>query len=82
VHVVRQVKIVGGKPCFGPPKGDKTRDVPLPESVAAAIRTHMAAHPPVTITLPWQKPGGEPTTARLPVTSREHSAAWRPVYNQ
>jgi integrase len=82
VHVVRQVKIVGGRPCFGPPKGGKERDVPLPGSVAAAVRAHMAAHPPVTITLPWQKPSGEPTTARLLVTSREHSAAWRPVYNQ
>jgi integrase len=82
VHVVRQVKIVGGKPCFGPPKGGKTRDVPLPSSVAAAIRAHMAAHPPVTITLPWQKPDGEPTTARLIVTSRDRTAAWRPVYNQ
>ena len=82
VHIVRQVKIVGGKPCFGPPKGGKTRDVPLPGSVAAAIRAHMAAHPPVTITLPWQKPDGEPTTARLIVTSRDRTAAWRPVYNQ
>lgn len=82
VHVVRQVKLVGGKPCFGPPKGGKTRDVPLPESVAAAIRAHTETYPPVAITLPWQKPGGEPTTARLIVTSREHSAAWRPVYNQ
>ncbi|MGB3442985.1 MAG: tyrosine-type recombinase/integrase [Actinophytocola sp.] len=82
VHVVRQVKLVSGKPCFGPPKGGKTRDVPLPASVAAAIRDHIAAYPPVTITLPWQKPDGEPRTARLLVTSREHSAAWRPVYNQ
>ncbi|MBB4907260.1 tyrosine-type recombinase/integrase [Actinophytocola algeriensis] len=82
VHVVRQVKLVGGKPCFGPPKGGKTRDVPLPQSVAAAIRAHIETYPPVAITLPWQKPGGEPTTVRLIVTSREHSAAWRPVYNQ
>jgi integrase len=82
VHVVRQVKIVGGKPCFGPPKGGKTRNVPLPASVGAAIRAHMLAHPPVTITLPWQKPDGEPTTARLIVTSRDRTAAWRPVYNQ
>lgn len=82
VHVVRQVKIVGGKPCFGPPKGGKTRDVPLPASVAAAIRAHMSTYPPASITLPWQKPDGEPTTARLIVTSRDRSAAWRPVYNQ
>lgn len=45
VHVVRQVKIVGGKPCFGPPKSGKTRDVPLPGSIAADIRAHMAAYP-------------------------------------
>lgn len=82
VHVLRQVKIVGGKPCFGPPKGGKTRDVPLPASVAAEIRAHMSTCPPVSITLPWQKPGGEPTTARLLVTSRDRTAAWRPVFNQ
>jgi len=82
VHVLRQVKIVGGKPCFGPPKGGKTREVPLPDSVASAIRAHMSTHPPVSITLPWQKPDGEPTTARLITTSRDRTAAWRPVYNQ
>ncbi|TDQ04676.1 tyrosine-type recombinase/integrase [Labedaea rhizosphaerae] len=82
VHVLRQVKIVGGKPCFGPPKRGKTRDVPLPASVARKIRAHMKAHPPVKITLPWQKPDGEPTTANLIITSRDRTQAWRPVYNQ
>lgn len=82
VHVRRQVKIVGGKACFGPPKRGKTRDVPLPASVAAVIREHMERFPPLSITLPWQSPAGEPHTARLIVTSRDRTQAWRPVYNQ
>ncbi len=36
VHVRRQVRIVGGQLVFAPPKTGKTRDVPLPESVALA----------------------------------------------
>lgn len=82
VHVVRQVKIVRGKPCFGPPKRGKTRDVPLPASVARALRTHMAAFSPLTYALPWQDPGGELVTARLFVSSRDRTPAWRPVFNQ
>jgi integrase len=30
VHVRRQVKIVAGRLCFGPPKSGKEREVPLP----------------------------------------------------
>jgi integrase len=82
VKVVRQVKIVYGKPCFGPPKRGKNREVPLPASVAQAIRDHIVKFPPITITLPWQHPGGDPVSATIIVYSRDHTAAWRPVYNQ
>ncbi|MGH3965289.1 MAG: tyrosine-type recombinase/integrase [Pseudonocardiaceae bacterium] len=82
VHVVRQVKIVGQRPCFGPPKRGKTRDVPLPDSVGLALAQHIERYPPVAVTLPWQEPGGELVTARLIVYSRERTAAWRPVFNQ
>ncbi len=82
VQVVRQVKLVGNKPCFGPPKRGKVREVPLPESVAVALREHMEAFPPLKVTLPWRHPAGEPVTATLIVSSRERTQAWRPVYNQ
>ncbi|MBK1785227.1 site-specific integrase [Prauserella cavernicola] len=82
VHVQRQVKLVGNKPCFAPPKRNKTRDVPLPDSVGKALVDHMAQFPPLSVTLPWKHPGGELVTARLLVYSRERTQAWRPVFNQ
>ncbi|MFI6030214.1 tyrosine-type recombinase/integrase [Amycolatopsis magusensis] len=82
VTVQRQVKLVHNKPCFGPPKRGKTREVPLPDSVGKALRDHMEKFPPLTITLPWKHPGGELVTARLIVYSRERTQAWRPVFNQ
>ncbi|WP_232376519.1 tyrosine-type recombinase/integrase [Amycolatopsis aidingensis] len=82
VTVQRQVKIVYGKPCFGPPKRGKVREIPLPDSVAHALREHSARFPPLTVTLPWQHPDGEPVSATVYVYSRDRRAAWRPVYNQ
>ncbi|MGH3901497.1 MAG: tyrosine-type recombinase/integrase, partial [Pseudonocardiaceae bacterium] len=34
------------------------------------------------VTLPWQRPDGEPIKAKLIVYSRDRTAAWRPVFNQ
>lgn len=82
VHVQRQVKLVGNKPCFAPPKRGKTRTVPLPDSVGKALTDHMERFPPLAVTLPWKQPGGEPVTARVIVYSRERTQAWRPVFNQ
>lgn len=82
VSVIRQVKLVHNKPCFGPPKRGKTREVPLPDSVAVALREHMDKVPPLRVTLPWKHPDGEPVTANLIVSSKERTQAWRPVYNQ
>lgn len=82
VNVVRQVKIVYGKPCFGPPKRGKTREVPLPTSVSEALAAHVAEFPTITVTLPWKHPDGEPVSVRLFVYSRDRTQAWRPVYNQ
>lgn len=45
--VRHQVKLLNGKPVIAPPKGHKTRDVPLPEVVAIAIAEHLHGHPPV-----------------------------------
>ncbi|MGW5124723.1 tyrosine-type recombinase/integrase [Streptomyces sp. NPDC004069] len=52
VHVRRQVKMVRAKLCFALPKGRKIRDVPLPSSVARAIRQHIEQFAPVSVTLP------------------------------
>jgi integrase len=69
VHVRRQVKTVRYQRVFALPKHDKTRDIPLPEPVKLALSEYIRLHPPKTITLPWDVPDGEPTTARLIVTS-------------
>lgn len=91
VHVVRQVKIVGGQRCFGPPKGGRARDVPLPQSVAAALSRHTERYPPLAVTLPWRSPAGPPTTAPLIVYGGDrtalqrqafHSGVWQPALRQ
>src|SRR5215216_3885981 len=58
VHVRRQVRIVGSRLSFAPPKTGKTRDVPLPESVALRLAAHLQAWPAVAVTLPWREPAG------------------------
>jgi len=88
VHVVRQVKLLRGRPVFAPPKGGKERDVPLPESVAYALAAHLTAFPAREITLPWKTLDGPPVTATLLFTSPEglslnrnrfNDRVWRPA---
>jgi integrase len=74
VQVRRQVRIVGARLVFAPPKGGKERDVPLPGSIALRLAAQIAAHPPVPVSLPWKAPDGKPLTARLGFTSRESAA--------
>jgi integrase len=79
--VVRQVKLVRGKLIFALPKGRKTRDIPLPETVATELAAHITAFPPLEISLPWETPNGEPTTARLLLYTRERRALDRHHFN-
>ncbi|MFF4821194.1 tyrosine-type recombinase/integrase [Kitasatospora sp. NPDC001309] len=65
IHVVRQIRLIRNRPVFSLPKGGKTRSVPLPDSVAGRLQAHIAAHPPVSVTLPWRGVDGPPSTARL-----------------
>ncbi|MFD5113711.1 tyrosine-type recombinase/integrase [Streptomyces sp. NPDC058391] len=81
VHVVRQVKLIRGKAVFAPPKGNKERDVPLPGSVAQALRGHMDAFKPVAVTLPWKKPDGPLVTKRLLFTNTAGGIVWRSNFN-
>jgi integrase len=93
VSVVRQVKQVNGRLWFALPKGGKERDVPLPGAVSMALAAHIEAHPPVSVTLPWNEPGhrrhGQPVTANLLFTrqgapvnnSTFNTTAWTPARN-
>ncbi|MFJ7417857.1 tyrosine-type recombinase/integrase [Streptomyces uncialis] len=77
VHVAFQVKVAAGRLVFAPPKRQKERDVPLPDSVARALKQHMDMHPPVEVTLPWLRPDGEPVTKRLFFTRPDGEGAVR-----
>ena len=86
VRVVRQVTHVNGRLWFALPKGDKEREVPLPEWVRLALAAHMEAHPPAEVTLPWNEPRdlkkhGKPVTARLLFTSRQGGAMMHSTFN-
>jgi integrase len=78
---VDDVEFVRSHLVFALPKGHKTRDIPLPETVATELAKHIAAFPPLEITLPWEKPGGEPTTIPLLLYSRERKALDRRYFN-
>jgi integrase len=81
LRVVRQVKLIRGKAVFAPPKCNKERDVPLPSSVAEALRAHMDACKPIEITLPWRKPDGPKMSARLLFTNTANWVVWRSNFN-
>jgi integrase len=45
LRVRQQIKILGGKLVTAPPKGGKTRDVPLPDIVSEALAEHLRKYP-------------------------------------
>lgn len=83
VEIRRQVKLFGGnKLVFAPPKGRKTRTVPLPASVRDELSRHLARWPTRTVELPWQRPDNdERITVDLILTTRERSALNRNYFN-
>lgn len=81
VHVREQVKLLNGKPVFAPPKGGKTREVPLPDVVAVALSEHLRRYSAQDVTLPWRTLTREARTAALLFTSRESGALNRTYYN-
>ncbi|MFC8094131.1 tyrosine-type recombinase/integrase [Streptomyces sp. NPDC057301] len=81
LRVPTQIKLVRGVAVVAPPKGDKERDVPLPSSVASALRWHIKSHPPVAIKLPWIRPDGPLTERRLIFTNTGEGIVWRSNFN-
>jgi integrase len=83
VRVRHQVKLHRHvRPVFGPPKGGKERDVPLPAQVATALAAHLQRFPAQQVTLPWLSPDGKPRTYELLFTGeRSGSALMRPTFN-
>jgi integrase len=81
IHVVRQLKLMRGQFVFAPPKHGRVRDVPLPDTVKAALRTHLTRYLPLTMTFPWREPNGEPITVRVLTWTRERGALNRNSFN-
>lgn len=83
VEVQRQVRILAGnKLVFAPPKGRKTRTVPLPSSVAAEVNSHLAQFAPVRVSLPWLTPENvEHVDLPLVLSTRQDGALNRNYFN-
>ncbi|MFZ3592235.1 tyrosine-type recombinase/integrase [Streptomyces sp. BH104] len=56
LHIRRQLKKVHNKLVYALPKGEKTRDVPLPRHLAGRLDAHMREFPAKKVTLPWGNP--------------------------
>ncbi|MFI6324645.1 tyrosine-type recombinase/integrase [Nonomuraea sp. NPDC050556] len=82
VHVRRQVKVIRGRLVYGLPKGDKERDVPLPDSVALRLSAHLAATPAVNVDMPWDRLDGERKEHRLIFTTVTGKAVHRDYFNE
>jgi integrase len=82
VHVRRQVKLLGAHQVFAPPKGRKTRDVPLPEKVALAVTAYLEDYPAKAVGLPWQSTDGATREVLLLMSSREGGALNRNYINR
>jgi integrase len=89
LHITRQIKLVRARLVFGLPKNDRDRRIPLPGSVADALRAHIKECPPLSVTLPWEDPDSdERVTFRLLLTTTRRGALnrcwfdakmWRPA---
>lgn len=82
IHVRQQVKLIQGQQLFGLPKHDRERTVPLPKSVADALRGYLTQFPAREVTLPWEELTGDPRTLRLVLTSRVPTAFNRHYINK
>src|SRR6266545_4998992 len=83
IHVQRQVKRIHSLFVFGLPKNDKDRRIPLPDTVAQALKDHMDAVPPVSVTLPWEDPASATmVTARLVFTTPRGNAINRATFDE
>jgi integrase len=81
LYLVRQIKLVNRRLIFALPKGGKVREVPLPKSVARALKAHAEVYAPIEATLPWGASNGEPRTVRLNLSTDAGKAVSRSGYN-
>ena len=82
VHVVRQLKLIGARPVFAPPKGGKTRTVPLPDTVSVELAAHLQRFPAAAVALPWRELEGESVTVSLIITTAQRTVVNRRYFNE
>jgi integrase len=83
LHIRRQVKRVRSRLVFGLPKSDKERMVPLPGSVARALKAHLEMFAAVPVTLPWENPDSTTlVTVPLVFTNANGGATHRCTFEQ
>ncbi|MFI6443777.1 tyrosine-type recombinase/integrase [Kitasatospora sp. NPDC050543] len=66
ILVQRQVMRIRSRLCFGPPKGNKERTVPVPSALEERLKEHSNQFPTVEVELPWV----DPDRPNLPWESR------------
>ena len=86
VTVSRQVKLVGGRPCFAPVKNRKPHEVPLAASLAPRLARHLELFPAASVTLPWHdvrdpERHGRPVTVRLVLSRPDGRPLRRDAFN-
>ncbi|MGW5518877.1 tyrosine-type recombinase/integrase [Nocardia africana] len=77
VVVQRQIRRLNGGCVFSPPKGGRTRIVPMPEDILAEIDAYTEMFEPAALTLPWRTLEGRPVTVRVLMSRADDS---RPLY--
>lgn len=82
LHVRRQVRLVGTVRCFAPLKNKKEHTVPVAAEFAEMLIAYMERFPPVSVTLPWKVPDGEPRTHKLIVVRPDRQAVQRNTFNE
>lgn len=85
LRVVRQVKLLGGRKVFAPPKRNSTGTIPLPAGLVDTLAAHLAEHPATPVMLPWvdghDADTGRTHTARLLVVGRRSAPLRRSDFN-
>jgi integrase len=77
-NVNRQIRWIDSHPVFAPPKGGKSRVVPISEGGLQALDDYMEEYEPIPLTLPWLEPKGNPVTFLLIIKKvNDNGDAWR-----
>ncbi|WP_246107997.1 tyrosine-type recombinase/integrase [Saccharothrix saharensis] len=89
INVTRQIRVIDKQLVFAPPKGDKTRVVPLSSGVLEGLDSYAQNFEPVAVTLPWLQPSGRPVTVRLLMVGNQgvpysgsafNEVVWKPAF--